>query len=168
MVDVGEHGAARVGLAPQMFAGAIFATAPITRGPDLALSAPVRANRRRNGRDLVKAGLITTGPDFVDPLPRPPITPMGPMPTPPHFWRQKLTPPRPPLEKSKSSTPQPLRPFGGKGLDLGTRRSPFEELPIPPLTDREARWRGATSACASASLSAKLDSMPTRRTTAAC
>ena len=63
---------------------------------------------------------------------------------------------------------QPLRPFGGKGLDLGTRRSPFEELPIPPLTDREARWRGATSACASASLSAKLDSMPTRRTTAAC
>ena len=29
-------------------------------------SAPVRANRRRNGRDLVNGGLITTGPDFVD------------------------------------------------------------------------------------------------------
>ena len=52
--------------APQMPAGAIFATAPITAGPDLALSAPVRANRRRNGGNLVNGGLITTGPDFVD------------------------------------------------------------------------------------------------------
>ena len=49
-------------LAPQMRAGAIFAIAPDNRGPDLALSAPVRANRRRNGRDLVNGGLITTGP----------------------------------------------------------------------------------------------------------
>ena len=53
--------------APQMPAGAIFATAPITAGPDLALSAPVRANRRRNGGNLVNGGgLITIGPDFVD------------------------------------------------------------------------------------------------------
>ena len=99
------------------FLSAIFATAPDNRGPDLALSAPVRANRRRNGRDLVNGGLITTGPDFVDVV------------SPPRSdWPIGQHPPTPPVLGHKFHRFHMLRELGS------LHRCPLVRLRPPPIT----------------------------------